>query len=98
MKTNAPYKAQELANQAAYMRAVAMSDDAGLSAEARMEVVVAIAASIIRMVVANTEHWERIIASRRVTTLLSSKEAAGKPAVFLSPQLRMILIPAANPL
>ena len=64
MKTNAPYKALELANQAAYMSVVALSKDAGMTAEARMELIDAVADSIVRMVTSNTEHWKRVIAAR----------------------------------
>ena len=61
MKTNAPYQARELADQAAYMGAVALSEDAGMTAEARMELIDALADNIVRMVNSNTEHWKRII-------------------------------------
>ena len=64
MKTNAPYQARELANQAAYMGAVALSEDAGMTAEERMELIDALANSIVRMVTSNAEHWKRVIAAR----------------------------------
>ena len=64
MKTNAPYQAQELANLAAYMRAVALAKDAGMTAEARMERIDAVAYSIVRMVTSNAEHWKRVIEAR----------------------------------
>ena len=64
MKTNAPYQAQELANQAAFMRAVALAKDAGMTAEARMELIDAVADSIAKMATINAEHWKRVIAAR----------------------------------
>lgn len=64
MKTNAPYKAQELANQATFMGAVALSQDAGMTAEERMELIDAMADSIAKMATANAEHWKRVIATR----------------------------------
>ena len=64
MKTNAPYKALELANQAAYMSAVALSKDDGMTAEARMELIDAVAYSIVRMATSNAEHWKRVIEAR----------------------------------
>lgn len=64
MKTNAPYQAQELANHAAFMRAVALAKDAGMSAEERMEMIDAVADSIAKMATANAEHWKRVIAAR----------------------------------
>ena len=61
MKTNAPYQALDLANLAAYMGAVSLSDEDGLTAEARMELIDAVAYSIVRMVTSNSEHWKRVI-------------------------------------
>ena len=56
MKTNAPYQALDLANLAAYMSVVALSDDDGLTAEARMELIDAVADTIVLMVTSNAEH------------------------------------------
>ena len=64
MKTNAPYQAQELAKQAAFMRTVALTEGAGMTAKARIELIDAVAASMIRMVTSNTEHWKRVIAAQ----------------------------------
>ena len=64
MKTNAPYQAQELANHAAFMCAVALAEDAGMSETERMELIDAIADSIAKMATANAEHWKRVIAAR----------------------------------
>ena len=64
MKTNAPYQARELANQAAFMGAVALSEDAGMTAEARMELIDVLADNIAKMAASNAEHWKRVIAAR----------------------------------
>ena len=64
MKTNAPYQARELADQAAFMRVVATTDGAEMTAKARMELIDAVAVSIVRMVNSNTEHWKRVIAAQ----------------------------------
>lgn len=64
MKTNAPYQAQELANHAAFMCAVALAKDAVMTAEERMELIDALADSIAKMATANAEHWKRAIAPR----------------------------------
>ena len=61
MKTNAPYQVQELAKQAVFMRVVATTDGAEMTAKARMELIDAVAVSMIRMVTSNAEHWKRII-------------------------------------
>lgn len=63
MKTNAPYQAQELANHAAFMGAVALAEDAGMTAEERMELIDAMADSIAKMATSNAEHWKRVIAA-----------------------------------
>ena len=64
MKTNAPYQVQELAKQAVFMRVVAITDGAEMTAKARMELIDAVAVSMIRMVTSNTEHWKRVIAAQ----------------------------------
>ena len=64
MKTNAPYQALDLANLAAYMSVVALSDDDGMTAEARMELIDAVADTIVLMVTSNAEHWKRVIEAR----------------------------------
>ena len=61
MKTNAPYQVQELAKQAVFMRVIALTDGAEMTAKARMELIDAVAVSMIRMVNSNTEHWKRVI-------------------------------------
>ena len=61
MKTNAPYQALDLANLAAYMSVVALSDEDGMTAEARMELIDAVADTIGLMVTSNAEHWKRVI-------------------------------------
>ena len=61
MKTNAPYQVRELANQAAFMRVIALTEGAEMTAKARIELIDAVAVSMIRMVTANTEHWKRVI-------------------------------------
>ena len=64
MKTNAPYQARELADQAAFMRVIALTDGAEMTAKARMELIDAVAVSIVRMINSNTEHWKRVIAAQ----------------------------------
>ena len=64
MKTNVPYKAQELANQAAYMGAVALSDEDAMTAEVRMALIDAVADTIVLVVTSNAEHWKRVIEAR----------------------------------
>ena len=74
MKTNAPYQARELADQAAYMGAVALSEDAGMTAEARMELIDALADNIAKMAASNAEHWKRIIQGERSMKTLSDSD------------------------
>ena len=64
MKTNAPYQVRELAKQAVFMRVVATTDGAEMTAKARIELIDAVAVSMIRMVNSNTEHWKRVIAAQ----------------------------------
>ena len=64
MKTNAPYQARELADQAAFMRVVAITDGAEMTAKARMELIDAVAVSIVKMINSNAEHWKRVIAAQ----------------------------------
>ena len=64
MKTNAPYQVQELAKQAVFMRVVATTDGAEMTAKARMELIDAVAVSMIKMINSNTEHWKRVIAAQ----------------------------------
>ena len=64
MKTNAPYQVRELANQAAFMRVIALTEGAGMTAKARIELIDAVAVSIVRMINSNTEHWKRVIAAQ----------------------------------
>ena len=64
MKTNAPYQALDLANLAAYMSVVALSDEDGMTAEARMELIDAVADTISLMVTSNAEHWKRVAEAR----------------------------------
>ena len=61
MKTNAPYQVRELADQAAYMGAVATTDGAEMTAKARIELIDALADNIAKMAASNAEHWKRII-------------------------------------
>ena len=64
MKTNAPYQVRELAKQAVFMRVVATTDGAEMTAKARIELIDAVAVSMIRMINSNTEHWKRVIAAQ----------------------------------
>ena len=64
MKTNAPYQSLDLANLAAYMSVVALSDEDGMTAEARMELIDAVADTISLMVTSNAEHWKRVAEAR----------------------------------